>query len=358
MTELYERLRHRFDTRTTGYPKTTTGSEIRLLQLLFSESEAQLYLDMTPEGETPRQVSQRLGFDENGLASKLEAMARKGLVFREYKEGQPCYSAPPFIVGVLEFQIKKMHEDPNLPMAVATYALDGFIKSLSETDTPHQRVIPINTNLVSQWPIATYDDAVAILDQHEVIGVADCMCRVLSKKLGAHLCGAPIETCLGFDAMAEFYIENGFARRISKDEAVGILTKSDEAGLILQPMNAKDVGTICSCCGDCCAMMHSLKMHPSPAQQVKSAYFATIEPDGCVGCGVCLDRCGIDAIRLNEDDIAVVDTNRCLGCGLCVTTCPTDAARLEKKPEALIYVPPADHIEMAMRMAAERGKVT
>lgn len=355
MTDIFEKLRHSLDMKSTGYPKTGSGSEINLLKMLYSEEEAGLYLDLIPEGETPRQIASRVGKDENLLASSLESMARKGLIFRERKEGKAFYSAPPFVVGVLEFQIKRMPEDPALAMATAVYGMEGFIKSLSSTETPHQRVIPIKQEIVSEWPIATYDDAVAILDQHSLIGLANCMCRVLSKGLGAHLCGKPIETCMGFDSMAEFYIENGFARKISKDEAVSILQLSDKSGLVLQPMNAKDVGTICSCCGDCCAMMMSLKMHPSPASQVKSAYFARIDSDGCIGCGVCIERCEINAIRMNEDDLAVIDLNRCLGCGLCVTTCPTQAAILEKKPESQIYVPPEDHVEMYRRMAKDRG---
>jgi ferredoxin len=339
----------------TGYPKTKTGSELNLLKLLYTEEEANIFIGMPIDGETPREASKRLGMDENLLASELEKMAKKGTMYRERKDGKVFYSAPPFVVGILEFQIKRMISDPELAMATATYSFDGFLKSLTSTKTPHQRVIPVNKDIVSPWPIATYDDAVAILDQHELIAVANCMCRVLSSTLGVKQCDNSLETCIGFDAFAEYYLENGFARQISKDEAISIFQRNDKEGLVLQPMNTKDVGTICGCCGDCCAMMLSLKMHPSPAEQVKSAYYAAIDVDGCIGCEVCVDRCQIDAITMNEDEKAVIDLNRCLGCGLCVTTCPTEAASLIKKEESLIYQPPEDHFDMYVAMAKDRG---
>jgi electron transport complex protein RnfB len=125
--------------------------------------------------------------------------------------------------------------------------------------------------------------------------------------------------------------------------------------MVLQPFNGKDQGCICSCCGDCCAMLMSLKMNPYPAMAVKSNYFAVIDPEGCVGCEVCVSRCQIKAIHMNEDELAVVDLNRCIGCGLCVTTCTTEAASLMKKPEVDLYVPPVN-LDAAHRiMEKNRG---
>ncbi len=87
-------------------------------------------------------------------------------------------------------------------------------------------------------------------------------------------------------------------------------------------------------------MLRSLSTNPHPAETVKSSYFAAINPEECAGCDVCVDRCQIQAIRINDDGIAVVDLNRCIGCGLCVTTCPADAATLMKKPDSELYDPP------------------
>lgn len=355
MSEIYEKLRYSFDTMASGFPKTESGSELNLLKLLYNESEASLFVDMTLTPETPRQAARRLEKNENKLASDLEAMARKGLLYRRRQKGKALYSTVPFVVGVLEFQIKRIEKDPELAAAIGIYGFDGFLQSLTATGIPHERTIPINRQIVSKWPIATHDDALAIIENRERIAVVPCTCRAIMNTLGMKGCANPIENCIGFDDIADFYLENQAAREISKDEAASIILKSDEQGMVLQPFNGKDAGAICSCCGDCCAMLRSLDMNPNPAESVKSSYYATIETDECTGCELCLSRCQINAISMNEDDVAVLDLNRCIGCGLCVTTCPADALQLVKKPESDLYMPPADIDEAHRIMAAKRG---
>ena len=64
----------------------------------------------------------------------------------------------------------------------------------------------------------------------------------------------------------------------------------------------------------------------------------------------------MDAIEV-EDGIAEIILNRCIGCGLCVTTCPVDAIELVKKPEEELYEPPKSGSETYMRIMQERGKL-
>jgi len=47
----------------------------------------------------------------------------------------------------------------------------------------------------------------------------------------------------------------------------------------------------------------------------------------CEGCGVCVDECPVDAIRLDDDAIAVIDEAACIRCGRCHDVCPHDAVR-------------------------------
>ncbi len=355
MTEIYEKLRYSFNSMASGFPKTESGSEINLLKLLYNENEASLFLDMTLNPETPRQAARRLQKDENKLASDLEAMARKGLLYRRKQEGSALYSTVPFVIGILEFQVRRIEKDPALAAAVGLYGLEGLLESLTTAGAPHQRTIPINKQIVSKWPIATYDDALAIIENRERIAVVPCTCRAIMNTLGMKGCANPVENCIGFDEIAEYYLHNQFAREISKDEATSIILKSDEQGMVLQPFNGKDAGALCSCCGDCCAMLRSLNINPSPAEAVKSSYYATIEAEECTGCELCLSRCQINALTMNEDDVAVVDLNRCIGCGLCITTCPSEALQLIKKPESDLYEPPVDIDEAHRIMAAKRG---
>ena len=78
MTDIYEKLRARLDDLATGYPATESKVEIRLLKRLFTEEEAELYLQLSPFLEKPKDVAKRLNRDVEELAPILERMAQKG----------------------------------------------------------------------------------------------------------------------------------------------------------------------------------------------------------------------------------------------------------------------------------------
>jgi len=77
-------------------------------------------------------------------------------------------------------------------------------------------------------------------------------------------------------------------RYISKEEAREIVKRNEEVGLVMQPFNSQQVGGMCSCCGDCCGMLRSLKKQPVPAASVQSNYYAEVDAEECAGCETCL----------------------------------------------------------------------
>ena len=76
----------------------------------------------------------------------------------------------------------------------------------------------------------------------------------------------------------------------------------------------------------------------------RANYLAVVDDKLCTGCGVCVERCQVNAITL-VDSAAEVDKNLCIGCGLCVTTCEFDAMHLKRKPDASIVAPPSNKQE-------------
>jgi Na+-translocating ferredoxin:NAD+ oxidoreductase subunit B len=352
MEDIYEKVRERLDTMGTGFPQTENRLELRILKRLFNEEEAELFLHLAPMLEAPAQVAQRLGRDPQKTAELMEQMAVNGLIFRQRKGDRVRYAAVPFVVGIFEFQLNRL--DRELAREMDEYLETAFGEIMHTSVTRLLRTIPINRNLVAQWPVAPYEDAMTIIDSKDIIAVAPCICRTMSK-LNEKGCGKPLEACFSFGSHAHYYVENHMARYVTKEEAKDILRHNEEAGLVLQPFNSKMVGGMCSCCGDCCGMLRSLKKQPHPANSVQSSYFAEVHSEDCVGCETCLERCQMEAITMVED-LAVIDLNRCIGCGLCVTSCATEALHLIKKPEETMYSPPESGAETYIRLAEERGK--
>ena len=353
MDHIYENLRAKLDELANGYPATESKIEIKLLKRLFTEEEAELYMQMSPFLEKPADTASRLGRDAAGLELVLERMAQKGHLFRKRQGERVRYAAVPYVVGIFEHQLGRM--DEGFARDHEEYFETAFGKTIQSFKTPVLRTIPIHRQLVADYPVAPFEDVMQIIENQEKIAIAPCVCRT-TKKLVGDECEKPVENCFSFGSHADYYVENGMGRYITVDEARQIVKQNEEEGLVMQPFNSQKIGGMCSCCGDCCGVLRSLKMHPDPAEMVQSNYFARVDDEECTGCETCLERCQMDAIEV-EDGLAEIILNRCIGCGLCVTTCPVDAIELVKKPEDELYEPPKSGAETYMRIMQERGKI-
>ncbi|MDR1928939.1 MAG: 4Fe-4S binding protein [Endomicrobium sp.] len=49
-----------------------------------------------------------------------------------------------------------------------------------------------------------------------------------------------------------------------------------------------------------------------------------IDPNTCIGCGVCVKSCSVSAIK-QDDDKYIINTEVCIGCGICAGNCPLNA---------------------------------
>jgi len=353
MSDVYVKLRERLDELAVGFPATEKGLEMRILKRLFTEEDATLFIQLSPLLENPKAVAKRLDRDPDELSEKLETMAKKGLLFRLRRGKKVRYAAVPYVVGIFEFQINSMKGD--LAKDSDDYFEEAFGHAIQSFKTPVLRSIPIKSELVAEWPVAPYEDVLEIVKSQKTISVMPCICRTMTGALDK-ACDKPLEACIAFGSHADYYVENKMGRYIDADEALSILKKNEEAGLVLQPFNSQKIGGMCSCCGCCCGVLRSLKKQPKPAEAVKSNYYAEVNADDCSVCETCLDRCQIEAITV-DDMAAVVNLDRCIGCGLCVTTCPSDAIRLLKKPDTEQYLPPKTGAETYIRIAEERGKL-
>lgn len=352
-TDVYARLARHLDSLPPGFPATESGVELRIVRRLFTPEEAELALHLTLLGEEAKVIARRAGLPVDVTAQRLEGMVDKGLIYCARRPGQPVlYQIVYFVLGIWEFQVNRLN--PGLIEDVDEYFTYLFDHGVWRTSA-QLRTIPVMESISTRQEVLIYEQAEEIVRAQKTILLAPCICR-RERQVAGQGCGKPLETCLLFDSAAHYYHHNGLGRMIEAAEALDVLALANEAGLVLNPTNTRQVGAICCCCGDCCGVLRNLNRLPKPAEQAVSAFRAHHNPGLCAACGVCAARCQMGAVQ-EHDGVYSLDLDRCIGCGLCVSTCTTGAMTLERKPPAEQPAIPSTMVHGALAMWRARGRL-
>lgn len=340
--KLYRDLQIHLDEQTIGFPATESGSDIRLLKQLFPPEQAKMTMMLTYRYETLEQIherSKKIGASIEEVERVLDETASRGVIGYRKKDGVKQYRNIPYIVGMAEAAAH--NPTPEFISAATEYHENpAFWMAFLNSKVPQMRAIPIEQSITSEHHIGTYDEIKDIIESTEdPIAILECVCRN-----GAEGRGEPCkltsrkETCMVFRDGARNIIESGsIGREISKAEALEIMRKNEEDGMVLQPSNAQGPDFICSCCGCCCGILRLHKAVPNPVDYWATNFYAAVNPELCTGCETCVETCQTDAMTFDEEnEISTVDLTRCLGCGNCMVTCPDEAIELRRKETEVV----------------------
>jgi ferredoxin len=331
---VYERLAESLNKLPNGFPRTSSNVEIRILKKIFPPEEASIAGQLTGSMESVKVIAKRVGLPAEKTKVQLVKMVKRGLLWSHRKGDKLFFRLAPFVVGIYESQRESM--DHELAHLVEDYLANGGAVGIMKPQPALHRVVPAQKAVKSEW-ILPYDDVKAILMDSKAFRLSDCICRVQQDYIGRR-CDFPLRTCLSFSSAERQQSEND----ISKEEALAFLDKAEEMGLVHTVSNVmKGLGYVCNCCGCCCGILRGITDWGIENSVAYANYYAVIDTDECLGCGICRKRCQVHAIS-EEEGVSVVDRKKCIGCGLCVTGCPNGVAKLEKKPESEIVSPPAD----------------
>jgi NAD-dependent dihydropyrimidine dehydrogenase PreA subunit len=332
---IYRNLQKHLDKLPVGFPPTKSGVELKLLKYLFTPEEAKIATKLSFTYESIKIIYNRVK-ESNLSITELEAILEncvsKGAIHYKKDGEEKLYANAMLVIGIFEYQVNKLTME--FMDLMKQYGQEAFDVELFYTRTSQTRIIPVEKSIAHENLVETYSNVREIIkNADEPIAVTNCVCRqkqdVRRERDPCKLTDR-YETCLGFGHSAQMYIDQGWARKISKKEALKILDKNEETGLILQPGNAIRPDFICSCCGCCCGLLRDLKKMNNPAKLLKTNYVVEIDSELCIGCGICIDRCQMGALNL-IDDVSTVNRKKCLGCGLCVVTCSAEAIKLKNK---------------------------
>jgi len=312
------------------------GSKIipRIIEMIADEKESKILLAAFPAA-TVSELSEKTGIPREAVQAMVRPMFLKGLLFSSKKEGEPRYyrvkTVPQFHDSSILWKgaTKEFH---NLWKEYMDKEWRDFGKAVETLlPKPVVRIIPVGATIESKAKVLAFEDVREIVNQARTLAVTPCTCRVIDGK-----CGKPVEVCIQVNRAAEYALERGTGRALTKEETLQLLHLAEKEGLVHIADNRQHVDhVICNCCRDCCMNWRL----PNPHKFVAPSRFqAFVNAEECIGCETCIDRCFFDAILMEGDDPkASINPEKCVGCGVCTIPCPTEAITLKevRPPESI-----------------------
>ncbi len=357
-------------------PFPLTDTFIEILRYYLDEEDLEFIKAFKlKQSLTMDQLKKKLkDLSEEEIDRRARKLAKKGFIFNQpSSKGFMVYRLMPIVmIGAFEYQFMQ-----NLPETeeelervrkiaalyeklleeLANRVQEGYndLLPVFEKQPPLDRTVPIlkdkegktieiDKTIAAEEQVLPAQSVEEIINKFDDIAVGNCFCRQYRKMLGQPCkINAPMETCFTFGKSARHVIQQGFARRVTKEEALKILKEAEDAGLIHKAFhNASDIhrdeNSICNCCPCCCDIFNLWRIGATPIVTATN-YLSQVNQEICVGCGTCTERCPMEAIALNDNNKAEVDENRCIGCGVCAHFCPEGAITL-KEGMRRVFIPP------------------
>ncbi len=343
-----------------------------ILEILYTPDDAALAARMPARPTSLERLAARLGVPAEDLAARLEPMCDRGVVLDlvHPKTGKRTYMLSPPVVGFFEYSLMRAQDTiPKKRMAEAlrayTHGDPAFAREAFGHDTVIGRALVHESELGDEAlpDVLAWERASDVVSGARRWAVSLCFCRHKAQHLG-EACDAPMDNCLSLNSGAEFVVRRGFGRAIDKAEAMDLLVRSRESGLVQIADNVKSRPTfMCNCCGCCCEQLQAVTRWGVHAVN-PSGFVPRHDAEACAGCSRCARACPVGAIAMEPRReraerrnalVPRIDEERCIGCGVCATTCRKDGLAMVRggRPRPV----PANGVERIVRMAIERNQL-
>ncbi|PKN61315.1 MAG: hypothetical protein CVU57_30105 [Deltaproteobacteria bacterium HGW-Deltaproteobacteria-15] len=359
-------------------PLPVSNTTVSILKNVIEDKEEELDLICAfarKGSQTLEELKESSRLTEKQIEILAANLAAKGLLFNQpSSSGLMVFRLLPLMnVGLLEYKFmgplkgdKKELELARLFEKLMSETRDQIqanyesLGPIFENAPPVDRTVPARTNqegkpiriIPVQRTLGTPTEVIVptqkieeIIEKFDEIAVGYCFCRQRRATLGEPCkTGAPLQNCFTFGKSARHTVSQGFAKAVTKEEALRIMKEAENAGLVHKAFHPgsntdRPETSICNCCKDCCDGVRLWREGTLPL--INATYFlSVIDKEICSGCGTCVDRCPTDAISLDDDGKAIRDEAHCLGCGVCARFCPEGAIALKEGLRRVFLPPP------------------
>jgi len=361
--EIYQALAERL----SKAPESAMINEefLAILHSLYTEAEAELGSKFPLIPITLNKISTITGIKEDELRIILDNMSNKGLVLDIPRKDVMYYMLAPMVVGFFEYTFMRTGDQVKLKelaeLFESYFNSAGGLTAIAGVDIKVMRtlvcenVIPIAV----ETEVLDYEKASEIIRESGGGSISMCSCRHQASHLGT-ACDAPQEVCISLGEAAKWIVSKGMGKSATVPELLKVLEQTRELGLVHLCDNVMNKPTyICSCCGCCCHILKGINEQKIFAAH-PSNFIPSLETEKCAGCGICVDKCQIHAIRMadqgNGIEVPVVNNEICIGCGVCAAACSTGSLTMSRR--LVLHIPPKNVREKLTRMAMEKARLS
>jgi len=287
---------------------TPDRPEYKILEPIVSEEMAEVGLCLELRvHKSAAEVATICGRSEEETEKLLWELAVAGACFVNKIEGVNQYWIELWVPGHMELIVNNKENIQKYPELGRAFDEYGKLKApMAAGNVPigsgPMRVIPIERSIDGETRTASYEEVSKYLNENTVFSVSDCACRTSREAMGEGCGHLKEDMCIQLGHAAEYYIRTGRGRQISRDEAIEIIKKAEDNGLMHTIPNTDGPGkthAICNCCGCGCFAVRLANMCTNP-DMVRSNYVSEVNTEDCTGCGECVEVCPTNSLKLGQ----------------------------------------------------------
>lgn len=287
---------------------TQNDPEYMILEPVVTEEMAEVALCMEIRKKTTgAELAPLCGKSAELTEKLLWDLADAGVCFVNKINGVDTYWYDTWVPGIMEMMVnhkENVKKYPQIPEAFEAY---GRVRGPRTTGAfpvgvGLMRVLPIEKAIDGETRRASYEEVSQYLNENTIFSVSDCSCRTAREAMGEGCGHLKEDMCIQMGHAAEYYIRTGRGREITREEAIEIIKRAEENGLMHQIPNLDGSGkthAICNCCGCSCLALRTASMFKN-VDMVRSNYVSHVDEEKCVACGECVETCPVNALKLGQ----------------------------------------------------------
>ena len=277
---------------------------------IVSDEEADIAIAAGLRKErTAGYLAKKVGKTVEEIMPSLDNLVYYGIFRRTYSEadGQDVYFMQIFAPGILEMMVNNvplMKAHPEIGRAFEEYTRLRMqsMGPILPDGYGLMRVIPVESAIEGLPGVSPYEKLSYYLDKYDIFSVSPCSCRASRTSINDGCGHLDEDMCVQMGKGAEHYIRTGRAKQITREEALEIIHRAEENGLMHNIPNIEELGesaAICNCCSCACFGLRVGLMFGA-RDVIRSNYVAEVDESKCVACAQCVENCPADALHLGQ----------------------------------------------------------